>query len=414
MHATGVTAEGETTGPGVKRANLREVAALFLKLGCIGFGGPAAHVAMMRQEVVQRRGWISDQRFLDLFGGANLIPGPSSTELAIMLGYELAGPLALVLAGVLFIAPAMLIVLAFAWAYVHFGGLPAVGWLLYGIKPVIIAIVIQALYGLSRTALKGPVLAVVAAAVLALYLLGVNVLPGVNVILLLFGSGILYMLLQNRRRLVPARTSPALLGAGGAPLLARILAAAAAAKTAITLPLLFLTFLKIGVVVYGSGYVLLAFLRADFVTHLHWLTDQQLIDAVAVGQFTPGPVFTTATFLGYLFGHQLGERAAFAGALLATLAIFLPSFVLVALIYPWIAKVRRSPWSSAFLDGANAAALGLMAAVTLELAHASLIDVPTVVLALIALAVLFRFRPNSAWLVLGGGAAGIGLKLLGA
>jgi len=396
-----------------RRGSLSEVAQLFLKLGCIAFGGPAAHVAMMRQEVVQRRRWLSDQRFLDLFGACNLIPGPSSTELAIMLGYERAGWLALVLAGVLFIAPAMLIVLVIAWAYVHFGTLPAAGWLLYGIKPVIIAIVLQALYGLWRTAVtKGTLLAGVAVLVFALYLLGLNV------ILLLFGLGILYMLMRNGRRLVHSRASPIVSG-GGLGLLARIAMPAAAGKAAVTLPGLTLTFLKLGVVVYGSGYVLLAFLRAGFVTHLHWLSDQQLVDAVAVGQFTPGPVFTTATFLGYLF-------AGLPGALLATVAIFLPSFVLVALIYPWIARLRQSVRLSAFLDAANAAALGLMAAVTLELARASLMapsgftrappfgfDPWAVSIFLIAAVILLRFRPNSAWLVLGGAAAGAGLKLAG-
>lgn len=388
--------DGAAQAP-VSRGSLREVAALFLKLGCIAFGGPAAHVAMMRREVVERRRWLDDQRFLDLFGGCNLIPGPSSTELAIMIGYSQAGWPALILAGMLFIAPAMLIVLAFAWVYVHFGSLPAVGWLLYGIKPVIIAIVAQALYGLARTAIKGPLLAVAGAAVLTLYLLGVNV------ILLLFGAGILVMLIKNATRLRPSPRSAALLTVPTAGLAGR-LAAATVTKTPVTLPVLFLTFLKLGAVVYGSGYVLLAFLRADFVQHLGWLSDRQLVDAVAVGQFTPGPVFTTATFLGYLF-------AGLPGALLATLGIFLPSFVLVALVYPLIGRLRGSVWLSAFLDGANAAALGLMAAVTWQLARASLIDVPTAVLALLALAVLFRFRPNSAWLVLAGGAAGIGLKL---
>jgi chromate transporter len=393
---------------GRRSGDLREVAELFLKLGCIAFGGPAAHVALMRQEVVQRRGWLTDQRFVDLFGACNLIPGPSSTELAIMLGYERAGWQALILAGVLFIGPAMLIVLAFAWAYVRFGALPAAGWLLYGIKPVIIAIILQALYGLSRTALKTWLLAAIGLAVLLLYLLGINV------IVLLFGFAILFMLVINARRLSSVRLSHSIL-----PALAASGSALAVEKAAITLPLLFLTFLKLGAVVYGSGYVLLAFLRADFVTHLHWLNDQQLIDAVAVGQFTPGPVFTTATFLGYLF-------AGVPGALLATLGIFLPSFVLVALIYPAIGMLRRSVWLSAFLDGANAAALGLMAAVTLQLARASLVapagfsrrplfgvDAVAVAIAVFAAIVLFRFRPNSAWLVLGGGAAGVALKLAG-
>jgi chromate transporter len=392
------------------KGSLEEVARLFLKLGCIAFGGPAAHVAMMRREIVEERHWIDDQRFLDLFGACNLIPGPSSTELAIMLGYERAGPPALVLAGTLFIAPAMLIVLAFAWAYVKYGNLPAVGWLLYGIKPVIIAIIVQALYGLSRTAAKNALLVADAVVVFVLYL------AGVNIILLLFGFGILYMLIQNGRRIVTRPSAPIVGISGG---VGHWVASAATASAPVTLPLLFLTFLKLGFVVYGSGYVLLAFLHDAFVSNLHWLTDQQLIDAVAVGQFTPGPVFTTATFLGYLF-------AGVPGALLATVAIFLPSFILVAIIYPYITWIRRSVWFGAFLDGANAAALGLMAAVTLQLARASLVsplglsrtppfglEIPAVVICLVAGFVLFRFKPNSAWLVLGGAAAGAGLKLAG-
>jgi chromate transporter len=401
---------------------LREAVSLFLKLGCTAFGGPAAHVAMMRQEVVERRRWVSDQRFLDLFAAANLIPGPSSTELAIFLGYVRAGWPALIAAGVLFITPAMLLVLAFAWIYVHFGHLPAVGWLLYGIKPVIIAVILQALYGLGRTAIKGPLLAVAALAVLGLYLLGINrglvaglpspehqllygpYLLGGNVIALLFGGGLAVMVLENRRRFRVGSLAIAAPGAAAVSLPA--LASASGAGPAITLPLLFLTFLKIGAVVYGSGYVLLAFLQADFVDHLHWLSSQQLIDAVAVGQFTPGPVFTTATFLGYLF-------AGVPGALLATVAIFLPSFVLVPIVFPLVGLLRRSVWFSAFLDGANACALGLMAAVTLVLARAALVDPVTIALALGALAILLKFRPNSAWLVLGGGVLGIGARLAG-
>jgi chromate transporter len=293
----------------------------------------------------------------------------------------------------------MLLVLVFAWLYVHFGHFPAVGWLLYGIKPVIIAIIAQALYGLGRTALKGPLPAVLGVAVLGLYFLGVNV------ILLLFGGAILYALVQNARRLRAASVSAAIVPSTGLSFLGGILGVTAPTGASVSLLTLFLTFLKVGAVVYGSGYVLLAFLRSDFVLHLHWLTDQQLIDAVAVGQFTPGPVFTTATFLGYLF-------AGFPGALLATLAIFLPSFLFVALIFPLVDRLRRSPWTSAFLDGVNAAALGLMAAVTLQLGKASIIDLLTAIVALVALAILLRFKPNSAWLVLGGGGIGLVSRLL--
>ncbi|HEY7295564.1 MAG TPA: chromate efflux transporter, partial [Dehalococcoidia bacterium] len=256
----------------------REVAAVFLRLGCIAFGGPAAHVAMMRREVVERRDWISEQEFLDLFGAANLIPGPSSTELAILLGYRRAGRTALLLAGALFILPAMLLVLAFAWAYVRFGNTPAAGRLLYGIKPVIIAIVAAALWSLGRTAIKGPLFAALALAALALFLIGVNPLP------LLLGGGAV-ALVAGRPRLHwrwlrrAARSFVPMLPLSPAP----ALAAGAINVTGYNPLTLFLTFLKIGAVLYGSGYVLLAFLRDDFVTRLHWLTNQQLIDAVAVG-----------------------------------------------------------------------------------------------------------------------------------
>ena len=381
-----------TSGSPPKRAGyLGEVAILFLKLGFIAFGGPAAHIAMMRQEIVQRRQWVSEQEFLDLLGGANLIPGPSSTELAIFLGYRRAGWLGLILGGLLFILPAMLLVLAFAWAYVQFGALPQVSWLLYGIKPVIIAVIIQALYNLGRTAVKGPVLAVIGIAVVALYLLGVSVIA------LIFGTGLVVLLVQNRGRLGLIRATPGFL-----PLLA---GAPLAAVVPFTLTTLFLTFLKIGALLYGSGYVLLAFLRADFVDNLHWLTDQQILDAVAVGQFTPGPVFTTATFIGYLLG---GVPA----ALIATVGIFLPGFIFVALIFPLVPRLRRSPWSSAFLDGVNVAAVGLMIGVAWELGQAAIVDVFTIILALLAGLLLIRFRVNSAWLVLGGGILGVAYRLV--
>lgn len=369
---------------------LREVALLFLKLGFISFGGPAAHIAMMRREVVQQRKWVSDQQFLDLVGASNLIPGPTSTELAIFLGYTRAGWPALILAGTLFILPAMLLVLAFAWAYVQYGALPQVTWLLEGVKPVIIAIVVQALWGLAKTAVKGPFLAAVGASVLALYLLGVSPL------LLLFGGGLVVLAIQNAIRL--RRSEVALVGPG---LLAGAkLASLATVATPYSAATLFLTFLKIGAVLYGSGYVLLAFLRADFVEQLGWLTDHQLIDAIAVGQFTPGPVFTTATFIGYLVGGV-------PGALLATLAIFLPSFLFVGLVYPIVPRLRRSPWTSALLDGVNVAALGLMAGVTLELGRAAIVDLRTALIAVVAAILLLRFKINSAWLVAAGGAAGL-------
>jgi len=297
-------------------------------------------------------------------------------------------------AGLCFILPAAAIVLALAWFYVNYGTTPVAERLLYGVKPVVIAIVVQALWGLGSKAVGGRLLAAVGLAVLALYLLGGNELA------LLFGGGILVMLAANIRRMRAAMRgrnliSALLLGAPNA-----LLSQAAAVGAAVSLGTLFFTFLKIGAVLYGSGYVLLAFLRNDFVNRLGWLTDQQLLDAVAIGQVTPGPVFTTATFIGYLL-------AGVPGAVLATVGIFLPSFVFVALTNPLIPRLRRSPWMSAFLDGVNVAAVGLMAAVTWELGRSAIIDWLTLALALGAALLLFRFKVNSTWLIAGGGAAGI-------
>ena len=373
---------------------VREVATLFLKLGFIAFGGPAAHIALMRHEVVEHRKWLGEQAFLDLLGAANLIPGPTSTELAIYLGYTRAGPPGLVLAGLLFILPAMLLVLAFAWAYVTYGATPQAGALLYGIKPVIVAVIVQAIYGLLRTAVKTWLLGVAVVLSVALYFAGANPL------IPLFGVAIGVMLVQNRARVGQPRVAAMVLAAQAAP---------AAALSTFSVGTLFLTFLKIGATLYGSGYVLLAFLHDDFVNRLGWLTDQQLLDAVAVGQFTPGPVFTTATFIGYVLGSTSGGGVSggLLAAVVATVAIFLPSFIFVAIVYPLVPRLRQSPWTSAFLDGANAAAIGLMAAVLWQLATTSLVDVPTVVLAVAAALLLIRFRVNSAWLVLGGGAVGL-------
>ena len=324
---------------------LREVVSVFLRLGVVAFGGPAAHIAMMREELVRRRRWVSDAQFIDLLGLTNLIPGPNSTEMAIHLGYLRAGAWGLVLGGVCFIVPAMLIVMALAWAYVRWGGLPVATGVLYGVKPVIIAIVLQAMWGLARTAVRGPLLAgaFVVAAALAL--------AGVHELLVLFGAGGVAALVVPRRRAVAGAVAAL---AWATP--ARVMAAAAAAG-GVTLGTMTLVFLKIGAVLYGSGYVLLAFLRADFVERLGWLTDRQLLDAVAVGQVTPGPVFTTATFIGFLL-------AGWTGAVLATVAIFLPSFVFVAASRPLLPRLRGSRRAAAFLDGVNVAALGLMAAVT--------------------------------------------------
>lgn len=367
---------------------MREVALLFLKLGTIAFGGPAAHIAMMRDEVVTRRRWVSEQEFTDLLGATNMIPGPNSTEMAIHLGLRRAGWRGLLAAGVLFILPAFAIVLAFAWAYVRWATTPEATWLLDGVKPVIIAVVVQALWNLSRTAAGNAVAALVAAAVLGMYLAGVNELA------LLFGGGAVVMLLRNGARIV--RDATGVIALAGVPLGGSVALPLAAGTTAtsanVSLVTLFLTFLKIGAVLYGSGYVLIAFLRNDFVVRLGWLTDQQLLDAVAVGQVTPGPVFTTATFVGYVV-------AGFPGAVLATVAIFLPSFVFVALIGPLVPRLRRSPWLSGMLDGVNASAFGLMAAVTITLGRDAIVDWWTAAMAIVAAVWLIGFRPQSAWLI---------------
>jgi chromate transporter len=378
-----------------------EVARLFLKLGTIAFGGPAAHIAMMDDEIVRKRGWLTRERFLDLLGATNLIPGPNSTEMAIHLGFLRAGWRGLIVAGACFILPAMTITGVLAWAYVRFGSLPEVFWLLYGVKPAIIAIVVQALWGFALKAVKGPFIGAVGVAVVASSFLGWDE------VLLLLVAGVAVMLgARAGRKGVQAKTvavaSGAMLGAG-AP--ATAAAAAAAAQAPVSLWALTGFFLKVGSVLYGSGYVLLAFLRSDLVQRWGWLTDQQLMDAIAVGQFTPGPVFTTATFIGYIV-------AGVPGALLATLGIFLPSFVFVAASSPLIPRIRRSAWAGSFLDGVNVASLGLMAAVTWQLGRAALVDWVTVSLALVATVLVFCLRINSAWLVLGGGLIGLAAHLL--
>lgn len=367
--------------------NLTEVALFFLKLGVTAFGGPAAHIALMHDELVKRRKWLDEQRFLDLLGATNLIPGPNSTEMTIHLGFVRAGWTGLILAGVCFITPAALITLALAWAYVQYGTTPTADRLLYGVKPVIMAVIAQALWSLTPKAVKGPLTAGVGLAVLALYFFGFNE------ILLLIAGGLVVMLGQNwRQGRGPGLMSLALLlPVTGLPVLV---------TTPVSLLHLFLIFLKIGSVLYGSGYVLLAFLRADFVIRLGWLTDQQLLDAVAIGQVTPGPVFTTATFIGYIL-------AGWPGAGLATLGIFLPSFIFVALSNPLIPKLRNSPWTGSLLDGVNVASLGLMAAVTWQLGRASLVDPLTIALALGAAVLLLRYKVNSTWLIAGGAIAGL-------
>lgn len=378
-----------------QKQRLLELALVFLKLGTIAFGGPAAHIAMMDLEVVNRRQWLSQEKLLDLLGVTNLIPGPNSTELAIHIGYERAGWRGLIIAGSCFILPAMLIVWTLAAIYARYQTLPEVEWLLYGIKPVIIAIVAQALWQLGKKAAKDiPTTAAGVAVIFAFFL-------GVHELLLLLLAGLGVMLVKNLWR---SRS-----GTAGALLLpVSFVPAPVGSSPAVAAPAswhnVFLFFLKIGSVLYGSGYVLLAFLQRDLVERNQWLTSQQLLDAIAVGQFTPGPVFTTATFIGYLLAGN-------AGAIAGTIGIFLPAFVLVGVINPWVPSLRRSPWVSSVLDGVNAASLGLMAAVTYTLGRAAMVDLLTVVLALLSAIVIFRFKVNSAWLVLAGGVVGLVAQL---
>jgi chromate transporter len=370
-----------------ERTSLRELGALFLRLGTTAFGGPAAHIAMMQDEVVQRRQWLSEERFLDLLGATNLIPGPNSTEMAIHIGWERRRWAGLLVAGVSFIVPAALITAGLGWAYVRFGTVPAAAWLLYGVKPVILAVVVQAIWRLAPKAARTWRLRALGALAAALAAFGVNEL------VVLLGAGAVAVALA---RAIEAKRS-----GGGAlqQLIPALPMAAGVAAKAVTLSGIFWVFFKIGSLLFGSGYVLIAFLRAELVERLGWLSQAQLIDAVAVGQVTPGPVFTTATFVGYLLA---GPK----GALLATLGIFLPAFVFVALSGPFIPRLRASPVAGAFLDGVNVASLALMAVVTAELGRTAIVDLPTCALAVAATVLLIRFNLNSTWLVFGGALAG--------
>lgn len=379
------------------KSSLREVALLFLKLGTVAFGGPAAHIAMMEDEVVRRRQWLTREQFLDYVGATNLIPGPNSTELAIHIGHARAGWRGLLVAGVCFILPAVLIVGGLAWAYVRFGSLPASVGLLYGVKPVVIAVVAQALVRLGHTVLRSRALVMAAAgcALAAAF--------GLNELVILFAAGLAMAMTRVkwsghsslRTQLFPPVWPAKFWWSAGVA----AAATAAPATTPFGLLPLFGTFLKIGSVLFGSGYVLLAFMRADLVERMKWLTEQQLLDAVAVGQVTPGPVFTTATFVGYLLGGS-------AGAVVATVGIFLPAFVFVAVSGPLVPRLRRSPLAGAFLDGVNVASLALMAAVTWQLARVALSDSLTIAIAAVCAILLLRFRVSSPPLIVGGALIG--------
>jgi chromate transporter len=383
----------------VRATSLKELALLFLRLGTTAFGGPAAHIALMEEEVVRRRGWLTREQFLDLLGATNLIPGPNSTEMAIHVGHRQAGRLGLLVAGTCFILPAALITLAFAWIYVRFGALPQTEGFLYGVKPVIIAVVVQALWGLARVAVKTTLLAIVTLVAV------VTSFSGVNELAILLGAGVALAVVRwITARPRSACPYAAVVGVSPNIAVAPIAVAVGATAAPFSLAALFLFFLKVGAVLFGSGYVLLAFLRADLVDRWHWLTEAQLLDAIAVGQVTPGPVFTTATFVGYLLGGP-------SGAVVATVGIFLPAFIFVALSGPLVPRLRRSPTAAVFLDGVNVASLALMVAVTWHLGRAAVVDTPSAILAVASALLLIHFRVNSAWLVLGGGLVGLGLTL---
>lgn len=378
---TGTTGSQEVPSP---QASLFELSRLFLKLGTIAFGGPPAHIAMMEDEVVSRHRWLTREQFLDFLGAANLIPGPTSTEMAINVGRVLAGWPGLMVAGISFILPSAIFVTILAWAYVRFGSLPQVAGVLYGVKPVVIALIVQAVIKLGRSAVKSSWLAVVGGLAVLAFALGVDelaVLATGGVV-----AGLAYWMHSDRKEKLPL---PALLAS----------AATAGVSTPFGLGSLFLVFLKIGALLFGGGYVLIALIRSNLVVRLGWITEKQLLDAIAMGQVTPGPISTTATFIGYLLGGL-------PGATIATVAMFLPAFLLVAVSGPMVPRLRKSPWAGAVLDGINVSALALITVVAWQLFRAAVVDWTTLALAGLSILLLMRYRVNSVWLVLGGALLG--------
>jgi chromate transporter len=370
--------------------SLAELALVFLKLGTTAFGGPAAHIAMMQDEFVRKRHWITEAEFLDRLAAASLIPGPSSTEVAIFIGQAKRGWGGLVIGGCCFIIPAALLVTLIAAVYVRFGSLPQVAGILYGIKPAVIAIILQALWSLARTAIKSKLLAVIGA--LAVGLSGLGVAPLIVLAIAGIASGGAAWFKRQGN-----------ISIGVVPAFGGLVLGTAPVAVPVSLIRLFLSFLKIGAIVFGSGYVLLAFLRTEFIDRFHWLTEKQLIDAVAVGQFTPGPVFTTATFIGYLV-------AGAPGALLATIAIFLPGFALVALSGRLLPKLRRSVWTASILDGVVVGSLALMAVVAWQLGRTAIVDWLTLLILIASAIVVLGLKVNSAWVIAGAGMSGFLLR----
>jgi chromate transporter len=377
--------------PPAQRTSLLELARLFLKLGVTAFGGPPAHIAMMEDEVVSRHGWLTREQFVDFLGASNLIPGPTSTEMAIHVGRVRGGWPGLLVAGGSFILPSAVLVTGLAWAYVRFGSLPQVAGVLYGVKPIVIALIVQAVFKLGKTAVKSTWLAAVGALAVLVTALGVDqlaVLAGGGVL-----TGLAYWQRSSRRQLPTAAFLTSGTGLTG-------IAAASAGVVPFSLPALFVVFLKIGAILFGGGYVLVALIRSNLVAHLGWIGERQLLDAIAMGQVTPGPLSTTATFIGYLLGG-------IPGAAIATVAIFLPAFFFVAISGPLVPHLRRSPLAGAVLDGVNVAALALIAVVSWQLFRSAVVDGTTLVLAALSLFLLIVYRINSAWLVAGGALIGV-------
>ncbi|MDR6157207.1 chromate transporter [Chryseobacterium sp. SLBN-27] len=369
--------------------DLKEIAKLFLKLGIIGFGGPAAHISMMQNEVVTKRKWMSQQHFLDLIGATNLIPGPNSTEMAIHIGREKAGWKGLLTAGVCFILPAVFITGIFAWLYKKYGALPEIQPFVYGIKPAIIAVILSAIFPLAEKSFKSIGLIVLGLLVLA------GSLFGYNEIFLLFGAGILYVLITfirsgrsgDLRNLIP---------------IISLQGTENNFMSALNLKL-FLIFLKVGSILYGSGYVLFAFLDAELVS-TGMMNRKQLIDAIAVGQFTPGPVFSSVTFIGY-------QINGWTGAAVSTLGIFLPSFLFVALLNPLVRKMKNSKIFSVFLDAVNAASVAIIVSVCISMGIETVTDWRMIVIAIICLFISFRYRKINSTLIVALG-SGMGYLLI--
>jgi len=363
----------------------------------VAFGGPPAHIAMMEDEVVSRRGWLTREQFLDFLGATNLIPGPNSTEMAIHVGRVRAGWMGLLVAGTSFILPSAVMVTVLAWAYVRFGSLPQVSGVLYGFKPVVIALIVQAVLKLAKSAVKSTWTAAVGSCAVLATALGADqlaVLAGGGLL-----TGVIYWLRSRRR----ASLSAPLVAASGAGLSGIFAGSSVAVPFGLTA--LFLVFLKIGAILFGGGYVLVALIRSNLVARLGWISERQLLDAIAMGQVTPGPLSTTATFIGYLLGG-------IPGAVIATIAIFLPAFFLVAISGPLVPRLRQSALAGAVLDGVNVGALALIAVVTWQLFRAAVVDWTSLVLAGLSFLLLLRYRINSVWLVLGGAVVGVAATLL--